>query len=65
MPKASDKEHPMSQAAATVIDFTLHRKRKQAQQQGRLLWAMYAQQAGFATQPASVAATAAKAPRHA
>jgi len=62
MPKASDKEHPMSQAA-TVIDFTLHRKRKQAQQQGRLLWAMYARQAGFAAQPESVAPSASKAPR--
>lgn len=37
----------MSQAA-TVIDFTLHRKRKLAQQRGRLLWAMYVQQAGLA-----------------
>lgn len=54
----------MSQAA-NVLDFTLHRKRKQAQQHGRLLWAMYAQQAGFATQPASVAPSATKAPRHA
>ncbi|MFD2645466.1 hypothetical protein [Pseudomonas japonica] len=54
----------MSQAA-TVIDFTLHRKRKQAQQQGRLLWAMYAQQAGFAGQPGSVATSATKTPRQA
>lgn len=52
----------MSQAA-TVIDFTLHRKRKQAQQQGRLLWAMYAQQAGFAAQPESVTPSVSKAPR--
>jgi len=52
----------MSQAA-TVIDFTLHRKRKLAQQQGRLLWAMYAQQAGLAVQPGSVAIAASKAPR--
>ncbi len=50
---------------ATVIDFTLHRKRKHAQQTGRLLWAMYAQQAGFAAQPGSVALSASKAPRQA
>ncbi|MNG84319.1 hypothetical protein D3C76_349320 [compost metagenome] len=52
----------MSQAA-TVIDFTLHRKRKLAQQQGRLLWAMYAHQAGFAEHPASVNLNTGKAPR--
>lgn len=52
----------MSQAAA-VIDFTLYRKRKLAQQHGRLLWAMYAQQAGFVAQGGSVAPVASKAPR--
>ncbi len=51
--------------AANVIDFTLLRKRKLVQQQGRLLWAMYAQQAGLAVQPRSVAIAAAKAPRQA
>lgn len=50
---------------ATVVDFTLYRKRKQAQHLGRLLWAMYAQQAGFAAQPGSVAISASKAPRQA
>ncbi len=50
---------------ATVVDFTLYRKRRQAQQTGRLLWAMYAQQAGFAAQPGSVATCAPKAPRQA
>lgn len=54
----------MSQAAS-VIDFTLYRKRKQAQQQGRLLWAMYTQQAGLAAQPAISARPTAKAPRQA
>ena len=51
--------------AANIVDFTLYRKRKQAQQAGRLLWAMYAQQAGFAAQPGSVAVSASKAPRQA
>ncbi len=51
--------------AANIVDFTLYRKRKQAQQAGRLLWAMYAQQAGFAAQPGSVAASASKTPRQA
>ncbi|WP_167654070.1 hypothetical protein [Pseudomonas putida] len=51
--------------AATILDFTLHRKRKLAQQQGRLLWAMYAQQAGFAASPESVAITSSKTPRQA
>ena len=50
---------------ATVVDFTLYRKRKQAQHLGRLLWAMYAQQAGLAAQPGSVAICASKAPRQA
>jgi len=54
----------MSQAA-NIVDFTLYRKRKQAQHLGRLLWAMYAQQAGFAAQSGSVAAVASKAPRQA
>ena len=54
----------MSQGA-TVIDFTLHRKRKLAQQQGRLLWAMYAQQAGLIVQAGSVGIGASKAPRQA
>ncbi|MGE8323892.1 MAG: hypothetical protein ACN6OX_12530 [Pseudomonas sp.] len=54
----------MSQAA-TVIDFSLHRKRKLAQHQGRLLWAMYAQLAGFAVQSGSVALAVAKSPRQA
>lgn len=34
----------------TIVDLTLYRKRKQAQQLGRLMWAMYAQQAGLAAQ---------------
>jgi len=54
----------MSQTA-TVIDFTLYHKRKQAQQKGRLLWAMYAQHAGLAGQPASLASAAPKSPRQA
>lgn len=52
----------MSQAA-TVIDFTLYRKRKLAQQQGRLLWALYAQRAGLPMLPGSFTAAASKAPR--
>lgn len=37
--------------ASNIIDFNLYRKRKQAQQIGRLMWALYAQQAGLAAQP--------------
>lgn len=54
----------MSQAAS-ITDFTLYRKRKLAQQQGRLLWAMYAQQAGFAMHAASVCIITSTAPRQA
>ncbi|MGJ3439431.1 hypothetical protein AAZU54_05470 [Pseudomonas sp. Je.1.5.c] len=54
----------MSQAA-TVINFSLYRKRKLAQQQGRLLWVMYAHQAGFAAHPASADLNTTKAPRQA
>ena len=49
---------------ATVIDLTLHRKRKLAQQHGRLLWAMYAQQCGFSAQPGA-SSIHTKAPRQA
>ncbi|PTQ69164.1 hypothetical protein C8K61_109183 [Pseudomonas sp. GV071] len=31
-----------------VIDFALHRKRKQAQQLARVMWEMYARNAGYA-----------------
>lgn len=51
--------------AANVIDFTLFRKRKQAQRLGRQLWAMYALQASLAAQLCSQAHTAPKAPRQA
>lgn len=36
------------QATATVIDFTLHRKRRQARAAAQLMWAMYAARAGLA-----------------
>lgn len=51
--------------SATVIDMTQYRKRKLAQHHGRLLWAMYAQQCGFAAQPLNVGRVDAKAPRQA
>ncbi|WP_172681441.1 hypothetical protein [Pseudomonas sp. MIACH] len=35
-------------ASATVIDFTLHRKRRQARATAELMWAMYAARAGLA-----------------
>ena len=34
--------------SATVIDFTLHRKRRQARAAAELMWAMYAARAGLA-----------------
>ncbi|KAF1031167.1 MAG: hypothetical protein GAK37_00930 [Pseudomonas sp.] len=36
------------QASATVIDFTLHRKRRQARAAAELMWAAYAARAGIA-----------------
>ena len=33
--------------SATVIDFTLHRKRRQARAAAELMWAMYAARAGL------------------
>ncbi len=35
-------------SADNVIDFALHRKRKQAQQLARVMWEMYARNAGYA-----------------
>ncbi|RMT85090.1 hypothetical protein ALP39_00583 [Pseudomonas marginalis pv. marginalis] len=35
-------------ASATVIDFSLHRKRRQARAAAELMWAMYAARAGLA-----------------
>ncbi|AZF21975.1 hypothetical protein C4J89_3147 [Pseudomonas sp. R4-35-07] len=36
------------QTSATLIDFTLHRKRRQARAAAELMWAMYAARAGLA-----------------
>lgn len=36
------------QTSATLIDFTLHRKRRQARAAAQLMWAMYAARAGLA-----------------
>jgi hypothetical protein len=36
------------QASANVIDFTLHRKRRQARAAAELMWMMYAARAGLA-----------------
>ncbi|NWF07279.1 hypothetical protein HX810_06330 [Pseudomonas salomonii] len=36
------------QPSASVIDFTLHRKRRQARAAAELMWAMYAARAGLA-----------------
>ncbi|MGY2374605.1 hypothetical protein ACW9IB_08855 [Pseudomonas sp. SDO524_S393] len=43
------------QTSAAVIDFTLHRKRRQARAAGELMWAMYAARAGLAVFTAQVA----------
>ncbi|MGG5289428.1 hypothetical protein [Pseudomonas shirazensis] len=49
--------------ASNIIDFNLYRKRKQAQQIGRLMWALYAQQSGLAAQPHGNTHIASNAPR--
>ncbi|WP_167496701.1 hypothetical protein [Pseudomonas kairouanensis] len=36
------------QTSATIIDLTLHRKRRQARAAAELMWAMYAARAGLA-----------------
>ncbi|UXV21888.1 hypothetical protein N4P55_11200 [Pseudomonas fluorescens] len=41
--------------SATVIDFTLHRKRRQARAAAELMWAMYAARAGLAVVAAQAA----------
>jgi hypothetical protein len=41
-------ENAPMQTSATVIDFTLHRKRRQARAAAELMWAMYAARAGLA-----------------
>ncbi|WP_183142138.1 hypothetical protein [Pseudomonas cichorii] len=51
--------------SAQIIDFSLFRKRRQAQQLGRLMWAMYAQQAGIALQPGNEGLASSKPPRQA
>ena len=43
------------QISATVIDFTLHRKRRQARAAAEQMWAMYAVRAGLAVFTAQVA----------
>ncbi|WP_236520503.1 hypothetical protein, partial [Pseudomonas syringae] len=45
------------QTSATVIDFTLHRKRRQARAAAELMWAMYAARAGLAVFTAQAAAS--------
>ena len=42
------QESAPMQASATVIDFMLHRKRRQARAAAELMWAMYAARAGLA-----------------
>lgn len=48
-----------------VVDLAHYRKRKQAQQAGRLMWALYAQQAGVAAQQWAQAARQAREHRQA
>ncbi|WP_426214619.1 hypothetical protein [Pseudomonas sp. DWRC2-2] len=43
--------------SATVIDFTLHRKRRQARAAAELMWAMYAARAGLAVFTAQAASS--------
>ena len=45
------------QTSATVIDFTLQRKRRQARAAAELMWAMYAARAGLAVFAAKVSAS--------
>lgn len=51
--------------SAQIIDLGLFRKRKHAQQLGRLMWAMYAHQAGIVTKPGSDGLASPKTPRQA
>lgn len=43
------------QTTAHVIDFTLHRKRRQARAAAELMWSMYAARAGLAVFTAQAA----------
>lgn len=43
--------------SVTVIDFTLHRKRRQARAAAELMWAMYAARAGLAVFTAQAASS--------
>ncbi|WAT26261.1 hypothetical protein [Pseudomonas sp. GXZC] len=43
--------------SATVIDFTLHRKRRQARAAAELMWVMYAARAGLAVFTAQAASS--------
>jgi len=52
-------------AATNIVDLALHRKRRNAQQLGRALWALYAQNAGLAVHSALTSPTRAETPRHA
>ena len=45
------------QTSATVIDFTLQRKRRQARAAAELMWAMYAARAGLAVFAAQISAS--------
>ena len=64
MPRFANKDFPMSHSAH-IVDLSLYRKRKHAQQLGRMMWAMYAHQAGIAIQPGSEGLASPKTPRQA
>lgn len=51
--------------ATNIVDLALHRKRRNAQQMGRALWALYALQAGLTLQPLMQPSPTLEAPRHA
>ncbi|MGI4838017.1 MAG: hypothetical protein ACRYF9_10405 [Janthinobacterium lividum] len=51
--------------ATNIVDLALHRKRRNAQQMGRALWALYEQRAGLATQAQPQPLHIGEAPRHA
>ena len=48
-----------------IVDLALHRKRRNAQQLGRALWALYAQNAGMAVQAVFTSPSRVDTPRHA
>jgi len=51
--------------ATNIVDLALHRKRRNAQQLGRVLWALYAQNVGLAVHNVLTSPTRTETTRHA